>query len=498
LTTSSSRVAIIGLDGVPWEALEVLLESGVMPNLKSILPHSARAKLKPLVPITGPSWIDMATTVNPGKHGIFDFLRLEPKDFTWRSNTPLDVKHPRLHEMLAMEGKSSVLINIPYTVPPVVEAPDKYVIFASWLHKKTTEVYPQERMEFLRGDLAELRKKIEGVFGIMDLEAYLEAVKEQLEAKLSIAEKLLEFPWNLYFVIFSESDWIFHRIYGEILKRSKLGRKADAIFSLMDEFIGKAVELLSDEGLLMVVSDHGFAEHKRALNVNVLLKKLGYLKVSESVRGRVINKILRMLPSRIKASLKSRALTVLSGIRLQDRAFTMPIDYRNSMAFMQTLCNIYLHPLLKEDEKKRIADEIVHELETYRDLLGGIMRREELYSGPYVREAPEIVVFPGELTISARMVSDKVVDEGLWYSHSLYGIFIAYGREVVSREHHVVSSFDVGATALFYLGCPLPSTCDGKPLKDIFSPTIASREVLLRNYASKYAAALKVKQMRKY
>ncbi|MFQ5821938.1 MAG: alkaline phosphatase family protein, partial [Candidatus Heimdallarchaeota archaeon] len=68
------RVIIIGLDGMPWHILELLIDRGVMPNLKNVVKKGARGTLKSTIPpYTSASWTSISTGVNPGKHGIFDF-----------------------------------------------------------------------------------------------------------------------------------------------------------------------------------------------------------------------------------------------------------------------------------------------------------------------------------------------------------------------------------------------------------------------------------------
>ncbi len=494
LKKNNRRVAIVGIDGMPWSALKVYIDSGAMPCLRKILQKAYKARLKPLVPITGPSWIDMATTVNPGKHGIFDFLKLDERTFTWRSNTPLDVKHPRLHEMLAFEGKTSILVNIPFTMPPVIDSPKSYTIFSSWLYKKITEIYPQEKAKTVFKRISSV-KTHEAIFKALDFDIYLEKLENFMRMKVEVAEKLLQDDWNFFFIIFSESDWIFHKVYGDVIRRTKLGRKTDRLMNIIDKFLEKLLDLLGENSLLMVVSDHGFAEHKRALNVNVLLKKIGYLKTTLDTKRLIMNNLIKLIPPKVKARLKSHALTALAGTRLHDRTYTMPIDYMNSIAFMQTLCNIYVNPRLPRAVRKKVASRIIEELSKYKEHLGLIVHKEELYHGPYVEEAPEVIVLPGKTTISARMISGKILDEGTWYSHSPYGIFIAYGEQVLPGEGGEVWSFDVGATALYYLGCPLPHTCDGRPLKKIFTAEV-DEKLRFRNYLDRYLAALRIRRIK--
>ncbi len=492
------HVIIVGLDGMPWDALNVLVNSGVMPNLRGLLNKAVKARLRPLVPVTGPSWTDMVTTVNPGKHGIFDFLKLDERTFTWRKNTPLDVMHPRLHEILAMQNSKSIMINVPITTPPLIES-KHFVILSSWLRREP-KIYPREKAEKLLKGI-EFSRVYGRVFGAASIENYLEGIADLVELKIEVAERALEHEaWNLVFIVFSEPDWIFHRIYGEVLRRTKTGRMADHVMRRIDDFFKVVLKSMPEDALLMVVSDHGFAEYRRAINVNVLLKKIGYLKMApQSLKRLTLNRVLHLLPSEIKAKLRKYVLLLMSGKKHKMKISSMatsPIDYRGSVAYMQVFGNVYVNPLLPKTVRRKAALRILEALNKYRGELGLITLKDNLYRGPYIEKAPEVIALPGRATITPKMLSNNVVDRGLWYSHSPYGIFIAYGEHVVPSRLNVVWSFDVGATALYYLGCPLPHTCDGRPLKKIFDQEAAESKVQYRNYLTKYQLLLKAKKVK--
>ena len=69
------RVLVIGLDGVTLDLLGPWIEAGELPNLQRLMQQGAWGKLRStLPPISSSSWSSFATGVNPGKHGLVDFV----------------------------------------------------------------------------------------------------------------------------------------------------------------------------------------------------------------------------------------------------------------------------------------------------------------------------------------------------------------------------------------------------------------------------------------
>jgi predicted AlkP superfamily phosphohydrolase/phosphomutase len=61
--------------------------------------------------------VSFATGVNPGRHGIFDFVRRLAGNYRLCLITSRDVKMPTLWRMLSDAGKRVAVINVPMTYP---------------------------------------------------------------------------------------------------------------------------------------------------------------------------------------------------------------------------------------------------------------------------------------------------------------------------------------------------------------------------------------------
>jgi len=102
---TDTRLLIVGLDGADWLILDPLLEQGKMPNLRRLIDHGVRAKLLTISPMLSPViWTTIATGVEPGRHGILDFLVQKPDGTGRQPVTSLQRRTPTFWEMLGDAG----------------------------------------------------------------------------------------------------------------------------------------------------------------------------------------------------------------------------------------------------------------------------------------------------------------------------------------------------------------------------------------------------------
>ena len=76
------KVIVIGLDGLSPEIVSRLLEAGQLPNLARLKEQGGYSRVATTRPAQTPvAWSTFATGTNPGGHGIFDFLRRNPRNY---------------------------------------------------------------------------------------------------------------------------------------------------------------------------------------------------------------------------------------------------------------------------------------------------------------------------------------------------------------------------------------------------------------------------------
>lgn len=76
------KVIVLGFDGVDARYTEQWMNEGKLPNLAKLRDQGTFRPLMPTVPAQTPvSWSTFSTGIDPGRTGIFDFLRRDPKNY---------------------------------------------------------------------------------------------------------------------------------------------------------------------------------------------------------------------------------------------------------------------------------------------------------------------------------------------------------------------------------------------------------------------------------
>ncbi len=110
----------------------------------------------------------------------------------------------------------------------------------------------------------------------------------QAEREAAFDYELDRYEDGLLFAYFSASDLPVHMFYRAIDPKNPLwtprlaerrGGAIKSIYSRLDAVLGRAMERMGDDALIMVVSDHGFSPYRRSFDVNRWLVENGYLSV---------------------------------------------------------------------------------------------------------------------------------------------------------------------------------------------------------------------------
>ena len=88
------------------------------------------------------AWASFSTGVNPGKHSLFGFVRIEPGTYRSRVLTAYDVKAPRFWQIAGQAGKRVGIINVPMTYPP--EPVNGYLVAGMLTPGTARLAYPSE------------------------------------------------------------------------------------------------------------------------------------------------------------------------------------------------------------------------------------------------------------------------------------------------------------------------------------------------------------------
>lgn len=229
--------------------------------------------------------------------------------------------------------------------------------------------------------------------GEMDFDAFLEDARFARETNERLTlDAIREEDWRLLVSVFLFPDRIQHMMYrfadaehpnhDHELAEVYGGEIAQA-YRDMDGIVGRVVAAAPPRTRFLVVSDHGFHSFRKQFNVNTWLAQHGYL-----------------LPP---AESGERRLEDLFD---PDALFFPGVDWSRSEAFAIGLSGIYFNQRGREPEgivepgagREELAERLIRDLLAFRDpetgeqVVRAVHRREDIYEGEFVEEAPDLIL----------------------------------------------------------------------------------------------------------
>lgn len=234
---------------------------------------------------------------------------------------------------------------------------------------------------------------------LVDETLFLEMV-DMIESRREkiVFNELQKDNWNIFIGIFQATDRIQHmffRLLDEEHPRydpedaARLGNQVLKIYQRADDYVGKVMdEIIDDNTVLVVLSDHGFNSFRRSVNLNRVLINNGFLKV--------------------KPELEAANTRILEDLFEGDKGqFFSYVDWSQTTAYAMGLGQIYLNLKGREtqgivepgDAEKEIKDRINEILLAMRDpeydnavVFDGMYDGKEIYFGNHMDQAPDLVV----------------------------------------------------------------------------------------------------------
>jgi predicted AlkP superfamily phosphohydrolase/phosphomutase len=218
--------------------------------------------------------------------------------------------------------------------------------------------------------------------GVVDEAAFLEqAYLVHRERERMFFDALDKTPRGAVVCVFDITDRIQHMFFRHLDERHPANRGRDGhhhaaireLYQEADRLLGRTMERVSDDSVLLVMSDHGFKSFRRGVNLNAWLHRMGFLALKDSPTG-----------------------ADMFG----------DVDWSRTRAYAVGFGGIYLNLAGREAhgvvqpgaEAERIKQEIREGLcQLFDDQenthpVRQVYDAREVYSGPYVDEAPDLIV----------------------------------------------------------------------------------------------------------
>ncbi len=427
------QLCILSLDGVPYSFLKEGIAAGRFANLGRL--GEAVAISSALPPVSSVAWATFSTGVNPGNHGIFGFLERDPKTMAERIPSSRDLSSPSLWTMLNAAGKRTIAINVPLTYPP--QEVDGLLVSCFLCTDLERGVMPRSLLPRLRR--LDYRIDPDPSLATTDREAYLNEVFATFHARRRALFDLVRERWDLFMCHVMMTDRINHFFFADGFDpSSEFHARFWQFYDEVDDLVGEVDALLPPEVDFLLLSDHGFCQVKKEVDLNAALAAADLLAYQEG------EGLHRIAPS-------SRAYSLLPGrvyVNLEGREKGGPVAPADYAAARDEAATVLAG--LKDEDGNPIVERV--------------LLREEAYSGKRAALAPDLVLLPQDgYELKARLSPGPLfAPASLRSGMHTYGDAFALLRGRRLREGG--SILDATPTVFESLGVSIPSHLEGTSL----------------------------------
>ncbi len=527
------KLLVIGVDGGTFDLIQPMMDRGLLPTFTRLMETGSWGTLRSTVPHVSPvAWSSFMTGQNPARHRILDFT------YPNGSGTRVPVNSTRLQgktlwQILGEAGKNVGVINVPVTFPPppvngfLVSGFPMPVESGQYTHPQSLAGELEKRGWHLNDVATQNSNKNER-------EAYIAGLYRRQEERMQAAMWLMQArEWDLMMIHLFETDRIQHDLLNDWVRWAegdesetavKNAQELERFFQLIDRDIARLMDFVAAQApdcSIVIMSDHGFGPTYKTAHVYNFLIETGFMQLKQDP-GVQFKKIVarvgltplslnRILPDAVRSQLQKDTYVVKykeqkqqgakltkilsSGLKRIAQGLLLSqkdVDWQRSRAYcagtsgiVQIFVNLQgrePHGIVPPDAYEMTRNKIIAALREWTDPVDGqpiitqIFRREELYDGPYLEEAADIVAllrgdseyiaYSGPGFITTHPVEP---DHKGRANHKLNGFYFIKDARVQAGHHaDEAQIIDLAPTLLYLMGLPVPSNMDGVVMVDCF------------------------------
>jgi predicted AlkP superfamily phosphohydrolase/phosphomutase len=452
----AKRVLVVGWDGADWDVLDPLLAGGELPALRALVERGTRGVSRSCLPShSWAAWPTFLTGRDPGGHGVFDVLEYRPGATRRLPVSSRSILAPSWPDRLSEAGRTTLLLNVPLTYPPPSirgVAIAGGVVPPGSTYSDPPDAGPRLGWPINGGSWTTLRHRP------LDLVADLEALtRKRADAVRTLLD---EQPWDVACIVFVSPDRAQHCLLEYVhpghpanaeASASPVAERVRDVYRLLDRELASLVERTDDDDLVILMSDHGHQPVTRAVSMNKVLERLGFLRFG---RGSALVNLLAW------GRVRSLARVAYDRLHLHGKVAvpTAPIDWQQTRAYTSVVStgegvSVNLvgrepHGTVKRPDYEVVRDELARALlefndeESGRRPIGRVLRKEEALSGPYLDRAPDLLLEPAPLYSLTHARS--LVEEADWLSgdHRPEGVYAMAGPGIPQGHGPEISLAD--------------------------------------------------------
>ena len=416
---------VVGLDGFDWGVV-ARLGAERLPRIHRLMAQGAHGALESVQPpATLPNWTTFLTGVDPARHGVFDFTTRRGYQVRFTAGTAREV--PTVFRQLDAVGLRCACLSFPATWPP--EQLEHGVFVSGW---DAPVAFEADRSFMWPPSLYDETVRELGTPTFDDVDEFHAdepgwvdrlpaALEGRIDKKLQWARWLLDRQeWDVFAIYFGESDTASHYLWAHHdpssprrpehvtdAQREGLAR----VYGALDRAVGELVDTVGPDTEVTLLSDHGSGgSSDKVLHLNRLLEERGLLRFRRqrwNPGAHLKELALRRFPPRLRERVFRLGNAWLPS-RLESNVRFGAIDMTQTTAFSDELNyfpGIHLNVrgrepqgIVPKEQRRAAALQVRAALRDVVDPWSGrrlfrdIIPREDLYEGPYLERAPDLLL----------------------------------------------------------------------------------------------------------
>jgi predicted AlkP superfamily phosphohydrolase/phosphomutase len=500
------RLYAVGFDGATWRFIQPLVDRGEMPHFERMMREGVHGELTSTIPFqSAAAWVTFLTGKNSGKHGVYMLQDYDATSYSYvgRTANARYFAGETILDIVGNLGGTVASVRVPMTYPAW---PVKGRMVSGFPTPGDTpeSFYPPE----LRDELGQSAQSEQSDFRDLTVEQQVSTLEAQMDRMAELISHMMRGDQDLFVAVHRISDEIHHFFMKFVDPRTPAYDPAEAerwgdlinrFYRRMDVVLGETIDSLGPDDILFVLSDHGGnITPPRQLNFNVWLAQQGLLtpkKEALTLKQRLYALNQRLMPARIRSALRRAAPGAVRGELKQMWRGLQQIDFARTQAYhfpmkCPPLAGIVINlkgrqaqgtvdPADYEALRERIMRDVLDlkDPRTGERVVASAYKREDLYSGPFVDRAPDIIVWCNQMYKEGPLAEGPLVGEVPYDelvqvpgSHDEKGIFLAMGPGIArGRVLEGARLIDVPPTILHAMELPVPSDMDGQVMTDVFA-----------------------------
>ncbi|MBN1419159.1 MAG: alkaline phosphatase family protein [Planctomycetes bacterium] len=433
-----ARVIGIGLDGFPYTLALRFIEEGLMPNLARLAREAPLVQMDSVLPtVSNVAWSAFQTGRNPGAFGVYGFGEVR-SDKSLLIPSSKELRAETIWEMLSRAGKTVISIGVPQTFPP---RPVRGILVSGFMTPALDgAVYPPSALGMFREWGYKL--DIDPIKARESLEYFKRDVGEVFEARRATLFRLWDRDdWDFLFVHFMETDRVNHFLWRFLEEGGENGDFLRRFYARIDGMLGEVRGRMRPAETLVVLSDHGFTGLLAEVQLNAWLREQGFL----ATAGNDELAFDEIAPS-------SKAFAQVPGrIHILRRG-------------------VWKGGSVAPEDYEIVRSDLIARLRAFEDPRAGkriaraVLPREEIFHGPCVGSAPDIVIDPNDgYDLKASLAAVPIFGRGpISGMHTFGDAMLWVGGRALAGRRPVI--WDLCPTILEILGVAPPGDLDGRSL----------------------------------